>query len=161
MLEVCKLASFMTTESEQLREQYDDQESSQGEEATHSLLKPGMLLREPPERSTLRPMKRGKGLVGGSSYRFSEGNCNKGFKLVNDSGSHLQGLSALSLPRATKATTQAFPKERSFRNGSKRGVTRPPGISYGLSAQSPGRFGWRIQCPKRMITPSSSPQTPE
>lgn len=24
MLEVCKLASFMTTESEQLREQYDD-----------------------------------------------------------------------------------------------------------------------------------------
>lgn len=42
-----------------------------------------------------------------------------------------------------------FQRRGLFRNGSKRGVTRPPGISYGLSAQSPGRFGWRTQCPKR------------
>lgn len=45
-------------------------------------------------------------------------------------------------------------------NGSKRLVTRPPGISHGLSAQSPERFDWRTQYPNQtMITASTSPHS--
>lgn len=100
-------------------------------------------------KGTLRPMNRGKGLAEGSSYRFSEGNYSKGFKLSMIQDHISKGYLPWARLEPQRLQHKPFQKRGLFRNGSKRGVTRPPGISYGLSAQSPGRFGWRTQCPKR------------